>query len=110
MQTDGRAFLDRPAARVVAALVILLCGVLLAYVHRGDLSARDRTGDVGGAESMSADPAASCIEQRFAEIDAMVEEGVADSGQAALFKQRAEAMCRATTGDGSGQALPLPVE
>lgn len=103
---DRRAFLDRPAARLLAALVILLCSTLLAYVHRDDLRAVDPPGD---AEGPSADPAAPCIEQRFAEIDAMVEDGVTDDEQAALFKQRALAMCRSTTGDGS-QAPPLPVE
>lgn len=110
MATDDRAFLDRPPARVVAALVILLCGGLLAYIHRDDLDAHGRPDDVADDGGVTADPAAPCIEQRFAEIDGMIEDGVVDSGKAALFKQRALAMCRATTGDGSEQAVPVPAE
>lgn len=109
MPTDHIAFLDRPAARVVAAVVILLCGALLAYIHRDDLRVAGSSADVDGVSGDADDPATPCIQQRFAEIDTMVDEGVADSDQAALFKKRAEAMCRATTGD-SGQAPPLPTE
>jgi len=106
---DSPAFLDRPAARLLSALVLILCVGLLAFIHRDDLRVVDRAGEAGSAAGENADPAAACIEQRFAEIDAMVDEGVADGAQATLFKQRAEAMCRATVGDG-GQALPPPVE
>ncbi|MEM8948707.1 MAG: hypothetical protein AAGC99_05185, partial [Pseudomonadota bacterium] len=60
-------------------------------------------------EGLNADPAAPCITARFAEIDGMVEEGVVDDAQASLFKERAEAMCRATTGEGGGTP-PLPLE
>ncbi|MEM7041887.1 MAG: hypothetical protein AAF543_03645 [Pseudomonadota bacterium] len=101
-------FLDRPAARVLAALVILLCAALLVYIHRDDVRTLTGADQGQGSGAASDDPAAACIEQRFAEIDGMVEEGVVGDEQAATFKQRAEAMCRATTGDG-GSAPPLPV-
>ncbi|MGI9490045.1 MAG: hypothetical protein ACR2RF_29995 [Geminicoccaceae bacterium] len=109
MPTDCPAFLDRPAARLLALLVVILCGGLLAYIHRDDLF---RAGSFPGderVEGADADPAAPCIKARFAEIDGMVDEGIVDSTKAALFKERAEAMCRSTTDDG-GQALPLPLE
>lgn len=105
-----KAFLDGPAARLIAALVILLCGALLAYVHRDDLRPLLGTAPDGESEAASDDPAAPCIAQRFGEIDGMVEDGVIDGGQADLFKQRAEAMCRATEGEGGGPPLPLPKE
>lgn len=111
MPTDRQAFLDRPAARALALLVVILCGGLLAFLHRGELfHAGGSSGDERASEGVAdADPAAPCITERFADIDGMVEEGVVDSTQASLFKERAEAMCRATTGDG-GQAPRLPLE
>jgi hypothetical protein len=99
-------FLDRPAARVLAALVILLCGALLAYIHRDDVLPAFGWTEAPVAEDSIEDPAAPCIEQRFAEIDGMIDEGVVEAAQAAMFKQRAEAMCRATEGEGGGPALP----
>lgn len=109
MPTDRRAFLDRPAARLLALLVIVLCGGLLAYVHRDDLFRAGGSPGDQRAEDADADPAALCIKERFAEIEGMVDEGVVDSDKAALFKERAEAMCRATIGDGE-QAPRLPSE
>jgi len=102
-----KVFLDRPLARWLAALVIVLCGLLLAYVHRDDVREVTGVGLEDAVDDQLDDPAASCIEQRFTEIDGMIEEGVVDAEQAGLFKQRAEAMCRATEGDGG--APPLPV-
>ena len=93
----------------MAVLVIILCGGLLAYIHRDDWRAGDGSDVFGGTNGQSADPAAACIEQRYAEIDAMVAEGVANDAKAALFKQRAEAMCRAAVSDG-GTDFPLPIE
>ena len=107
MTEDKPAFLDRPAARLVAASVFVLCCALLAYLHRDDWQAGDGVVGAGVAgEGQGSDPAAACIEQRFSEIDAMIEDGVADEAQAALFKQRAQAMCRSTTDDGGGVSLP----
>ncbi len=102
--------MDRPAARFVAALVVLLCVCLLAYVHRDDLRTLAGANERAGAATSPDDPAAPCIEARFAEIDGMIGEGVIDEGQAALFRQRAEAMCRATEGDGGGAPPTLPAE
>ena len=108
MPDPGRtAFLDRPAARGLAALVLVLCMGLLAYLHRDDLTTSSGGGDRDNAAAAD-DPAAPCIERRFADIDGMIADGVIGDEQAALFRQRAEAMCRAT--EGEGNAPPLPVE
>jgi hypothetical protein len=100
-------FLDRPAARVLAALIILFCGALLAYVHRDDVLPVLGLRDASVARDASNDPAAACIEQRFAEIDGMIDDGIVKTEQAAMFKQRAEAMCRSTEGQGGGPPLPI---
>lgn len=105
---DDRAFLDRPAARLLALLVFVLCGAALAYLHRDDLGRTVPAGVAGeGAESAD-DPAMPCLNQRFAEIDAMVTDGIIDDDKAVLFRQRAEAMCRATRGDSPAGGPPLP--
>jgi len=102
-----KAFLDRPVARLLAALVVVLCGGVLAYIHRDDVRTLAGVGSEGAVPTASDDPAALCIEQRFTEIDGMIEEGVVGAEQADLFKQRAEAMCRSTEGDGGGPPLPV---
>ena len=83
--SDRKPFLDRPAARVVAFFVLLLCVASLAYLHRDDLFPKPEN----AAARADGDPAAPCIEERFAEIDAMVTEGTIKTAQADLFKQRA---------------------
>ncbi len=98
-------FLDRPAARILAALVILLCGALLAYLHRDDVRPALGLTETSLEDGAPDDPAAPCIEKRFSEIDAMIDDGIVKAEQAAMFKQRAEAMCRATEGQGGGPPL-----
>ena len=107
-ERDRQAFLDRPVARGLAAVVLVFCGGLLAAIHRDDF--RGPTGSAGPEEPATdtADPAAPCIERRFADIDGMVDDGVVEQEQAALFRERAEAMCRATEGGGAGAPLPKP--
>lgn len=101
---DQPPFLDRPAARGAALAVILLCAASLAYLHRDDLFPMPKA-----VAPIDGDPAAACIEKRFAGIDGMVTEGTIKTSQAKLFKQRAEAMCRDTQGGGSNSpAPPLP--
>lgn len=105
---DDRAFLDRPAARLLALLVIVLCGAALAYLHRNDLRPAAPAGAADESAGSAAEPATPCIDQRFGEIDAMVTDGIIDNDKAVLFKQRAEAMCRATHGDSPAGGPPLP--
>lgn len=104
------SFLDRPAARWLAALVIVLCVALLSFLHRDDLRRFRGADDPSAQERAADDPAAPCIAQRFAEIDGMVADGVVNERQAAAFKQRAEAMCQSTEGGGSGPPIPSPLD
>jgi hypothetical protein len=106
----SRAFLDRPAARLLALLVIILCGAFLAYLHRNDLRPLIGEGSSPGAIDTADDPASICMQQRFGEIDGMVDEGVIDAQQADLFKHRAEAMCRSTTGGDDSPPLSMPTQ
>lgn len=88
----------------MALIVFLLCAGSLAYLHRDDLWPRpEKTAAIADG-----DPAAPCIEERFAGIDTMVEEGTIETEQAELFKQRAEAMCRDMAGGNAPSASPLP--
>ncbi len=101
--SDHRTFLDRPAARIVALIVLLLCAASFAYLHRGSLApASEETADLAETDS-----AAACIEMRFADIDQMIEDSVIEDPQAELFKQRAEAMCRDTKA-GDAPSVPPP--
>ena len=84
-------FLDRPAARLLALGVALLCVAILAWLHRSDLF------PVRFAPEAADDPFARCFAERAAEIDGMLDENVIDQARAELFKSRAEAMCRAET-------------
>lgn len=83
--------LDRPAARLVAVAVALAALGALAVIHRADLSAW-----VAGPAAVADDPVARCVAGHHATIDKGVSDGVFKAEQAALFKSRAEALCRAT--------------
>jgi hypothetical protein len=101
-QRRRRPFLDRPIARVIAAVVFLGCVASIGYLEREWLWP-------GAVERTAADdPFARCFAERSAEIDRMLAEDLIQAGQAELFKSRAEAMCRAQTpGPGAGTpALP----
>jgi hypothetical protein len=102
MAPSRRHFLDRPAARVLAAVVCLGCVTALVYLERERLWR-----PVAGGTAAD-DPFTRCFAERAAQIDRMQEEGVVEPAQAELFKTRAEAMCRAeTAGPGPGApALP----
>ena len=94
-----RHFLDRPAARVLAAAVCVACVAALAWLERDRVWPTRTAGD---------DPFARCFAERAGQIDRMRTDGLIEEAQAELFKTRAEAMCRAeTTGAGAGPP-PLP--
>jgi hypothetical protein len=100
MARTRRHFLDRPIARVLAAVVFVGCLAALAWLERGRLwHAAD--------QSAADDPFARCFAERAAQIDRMGEQGVIDAAQAELFKTRAEAMCRAETAN-AGPGTPAP--
>jgi hypothetical protein len=94
-----RPFLDRPIARVLAAVVFLGCIAALFYLER------ERLWQVAD-QSAADDPFARCFAERAEDIDQMVAENAIDEAQAELFKSRAEAMCRATV-EGSERSAPL---
>ena len=98
-------FLDRPAARVLAVFCFLLAAAGLAYMHREDL-----LGGPAEAGKPEAGPFAACMAERGAAIDAMVREGAVKAEQAAMFRSRAEAMCRGITSEtaGAGARMPQP--
>ena len=104
MARAQRSFLDRPVARIIAALVFLGCIAALVYLERERLW--QAAADHAGAD----DPFARCFAERSAQVDRMLAEGVIEAAQAELFKTRAEAMCRAQA-EGEGNTAPvLPVE
>ncbi|HIC82087.1 MAG TPA: hypothetical protein EYH07_13135 [Kiloniellaceae bacterium] len=94
------SFLDRPIARVCALGVALLMVAVLGIMHRDDLFPPE------AAAPAADDPVARCLAERAADIDGMVEEGTITAAQADLFKSRAEALCQAQAGGGSGPPLP----
>ena len=95
-QAPRRPFLDRPVARLIAALVFLGCVAALVYLERDRL-----WHTAAGAD----DPFVRCFAERVAQIDRMQADGMIEAAQAELFKSRAEAMCRAEA-QGPGNAAP----
>jgi hypothetical protein len=92
-----RPFLDRPIARVLAAVVLLGCIAALAWLER------ERFWPSASRGTAADDPFARCFAERAGQIDQMLADGLIQTAQAELFKTRAEAMCRA-----GGGAPPLP--
>ncbi len=90
----GASALDRPPARVAAFGVFLLAVGALAWMHRDDI--------FPPAAVPADDPVAHCVAGRWAGIDQMVADGTVDTARAELFKSRAEALCQAQAGQGSG--------
>jgi hypothetical protein len=86
-----RGALDGPAARGVALGVFVLAAAALGWFHRDDIFPPE-------AAALADDPAAACIAERGAGIDAMAADGTIDAARAKLFKSRAEAWCRSQTG------------
>jgi hypothetical protein len=97
-----RPFLDRPIARMIAALVFLGCVAALVYLER------ERLWQAAADDAGAADPFRRCFAERAAQIDQMQAEGVIEAAQAELFKTRAEAMCRSETQGPGGGAPPFP--
>ena len=81
--------LDRPAARFVALGVIFLVVSGLAYFHRDDF---------WPPEDLPQSPESAaflrCLAARGGDIDRLRRDGMIDESRAALFKARAEALCR----------------
>jgi hypothetical protein len=95
------SFIDGWGARLVALGVILAVGAVLLRIHWFDLFPPPQ------AAVEPNDPVALCLAARSADIDAMLADGVINEQQAQQFKGRAEALCEAQQGGGSGPP-PLP--
>ena len=105
VQAPHRPFLERPVARVLAAVVFLGCVATLVYLEREHLW------QAAADQSAADDPFARCFAERAGDIDRMRAENVIEQAQAELFKSRAEAMCRAAVAESGGEgAPPLPAE
>lgn len=98
-----RPFLDRPAARLCAAAVLLLALGSLAYVHRHDFR-RAAT-----PETDAGDPVALCTRDRLAVIDGQLRDGVLTPEQAQLFRARVDALCAAQNRRNGPEGLPPPL-
>jgi len=97
--------LDRPLARVAALGVFAAMLALLAVIHRDDLFGAPTAATVPASPADLPSPAeagfakagqayAACLAARHGQIDGMAADGVVTADQAALFKTRAEALCR----------------
>lgn len=101
-RSAGRPFLDRPIARVLAAVVLLGCIAALVYLER------ERFWPTASNETAADDPFRRCFAERAGQIDQMLADGLIQAAQAELFKTRAEAMCRSETQGPGGGAPPFP--
>ena len=72
--------------RLAALPVLLAVAAAIVWVHRDDLFPPPVV--------VADDPAAPCIAERHAGIDKMAAESGMDEAKIALFKSRAEALCR----------------
>lgn len=86
-------------ARIAALAVALGVAGVLLVIHWEDLFPPERQASQGDAAYRA------CMAKRGGDIERMLEEGVIDEDQAEVFRQRAEAFCRAQ-GEGGGPTLP----
>ena len=93
---SSAAALDGRGARLAAMGVLLGILLLVAYIHR------DAYLPAAESERAADDPVALCLAERAQGIDKMAAEGTISAKQAGLFKDRAEALCVAQHGQGSG--------
>jgi hypothetical protein len=97
-----RSFLDRPLARMIAVAIFVACAASLGYLERA------RVWPPSAEQAASDDPFARCYAERAAQIDQMLADGLIQGDQAAQFKSRAEAMCRAQFQGPGGGGPPPP--
>jgi hypothetical protein len=102
MAPARRPFLDRPIARVLAAVVLLGCVAALGYLER------ERLWQTATEGSAANDPFTRCFAERVAQIDRMQDDNLIEPAQAELFRTRAEAMCRAEAQGRDNAAPALP--
>lgn len=86
----GRPILDGLTGRLIALGVFIACGAALAFIYRDTLFPP-------AVEKISgnSDPFFRCFADSTLKIDKMVADGLVTGAQARLFRNRAEARCRA---------------
>ncbi len=89
--------LDRPPARIAAALVALGALGLLGYIHREDLAGMARLASGEAPKpTVADDPFARCMAEHAQKVEKMVKEGLVQPAMAETFRNRAEGLCRAS--------------
>lgn len=78
--------------KAIAIAVMIASVAVVAWHHRDDLMP-----SAGPPPDPAKAAFLACMEKRGGDIDGMVADGLVGEDQAALFKSRAEAMCRATS-------------
>jgi hypothetical protein len=99
-----RTVLDGLAARLAALALAAALAALLLHIHRKELFPQPPAPQ----EVRQDDAFTSCFAPRLADIEQMVQDGMAKPEQAALFRSRAEAMCRAEAAKAAGAAPGAP--
>ncbi|MDX1711683.1 MAG: hypothetical protein R3316_11175 [Rhodovibrionaceae bacterium] len=94
--------IDRPAARIGAVGVALLCAAALLAIHWDDLFPPKPVATAAD------DPVQKCIAERSEDIQRMFDEGLIGEDKATLFRNRAAALCEATEGGGNSGAPTGP--
>lgn len=86
---DHSHFLDRRGARFAAVGICVAMLALLGVIHRDDLA-----DEAAGGSGAINDAFAACQADRHGAVDQMVADGVIGPDKEALFKSRADALCR----------------
>ncbi|MDH3699962.1 MAG: hypothetical protein OEU46_01500 [Alphaproteobacteria bacterium] len=99
----GRPILDGYAGRLIALAVFIGCAATLAYIYRDTLfpPAVEQAAEQN-------DPFFRCFADSTLKIDKMVADGLISGAQARLFRNRAEARCRAESDRAAGSTAGPP--
>ena len=104
MNANGkRPILDGAAGRFIALAVFVVCAAALAYVYRDTLFP-----PAAEQASEKDDPFFRCFADSTLKIDKMVADGLVTAAQARLFRNRAEARCRAESDRAVGSVPGAP--
>lgn len=102
MPVQQHSFLDGPYARLLAAVVFALVVASLLAMHWEEIFPSD------AAMVATDNPVASCIAQRTAEIDQMIQENPQMSSRRETMLARLAPMCEDMAGKGAGIGPTLP--
>ncbi len=99
----GRPILDGIAGRLIALAIFVGAVGVLAYFYRDTLFPPSAEKAAAGN-----DPFFHCFADSTLKIDKMVADGLVTGAQARLFRNRAEARCRAEADRAAGSAPGAP--